>query len=185
MRFVRLRRALARQLLLAVGAVLTVSPAAAQAPPQPTCDGPEYRQFDFWIGEWDVTVQGRPAGRSSITSQEKGCIIHEQWTGAGGGTGQSMNFYDRIDGKWHQVWVASNGSVLRFRGGLENGSLAYAAEGTRPDGAKIRHRLVFTPNPDGTVRQHWMSSSDDGQTWQDSFDGLYRRRAGGAAGEGR
>jgi hypothetical protein len=160
--------------------------AQAQQPPQPTCDGAEYRQFDFWLGEWDVTVRGRPAGQSVITSGEKGCLIHEQWTSAGGGTGQSMNFYDRTDGKWHQVWVASNGSVLRFSGGLENGAMAYSSQGVRPDGTKVLHRLVFTPNPDGTVRQHWTTSTDEGRTWQDAFDGLYRRRSGaGAAAEGR
>jgi hypothetical protein len=152
-------------------------------PPQLTCDGAEYRQFDFWIGEWDVTVRGQPAGTSVITSREKGCLIHEQWTAVRGGTGQSMNFYDRSDGKWHQVWVASNGSVLRFSGGLERGSLAYTSEARRPDGTKVLHRLVFTPNEDGTVRQHWTSSTDDGTTWTDAFDGLYRRRAGeGGAG---
>lgn len=169
-------------LLLVVA--LAATPALAQRP-QPTCDGPEHRQFDFWVGEWDVTVRGQPAGTSVITLEEKGCMIHEQWTGAGGGTGQSMNFYDRTDGKWHQVWVASNGSVLRLSGGLETGSLAYAAEAKRPDGTKVLHRLVFTPNPDGTVRQHWTSSTDDGKTWTDAFDGLYRKRAAGGSGGAR
>lgn len=167
------------------GALIAAGTAAAAAqnpPPQPTCDGAEYRQFDFWIGEWDVTVRGQPAGTSVITAREKGCLIHEQWTAARGGTGQSINFYDRVDRKWHQVWVASNGSVLRFSGGLENGSLAYASEAKRPDGTKVLHRLVFTPNDDGTVRQHWTTSTDDGKTWTDAFDGLYRRRATGGAG---
>lgn len=140
--------------------VLAPAPLVAQGQAQPTCDGAEHRQFDFWIGEWDVTVRGQPAGTSVITLQEKGCMIHEQWTSAGGGTGQSMNFYDRNDGRWHQVWVASNGSVLRFSGALENGALAYATEGTRADGVRILHRLVFTPNADGTVRQHWTTSTD-------------------------
>ena len=27
---------------------------------------PEYRQFDFWVGEWDVTWNGKQAGTSSI-----------------------------------------------------------------------------------------------------------------------
>ena len=160
------------------------APAEAQQPPQPTCDAAEYRQVDFWFGEWEVTVQGRPAGQSVISSREKGCLVHEQWTSAGGGTGESMNFYDRSDGKWHQVWVASNGSVLRLSGVLENGSLAYASEGKRPDGTKVLHRLVFTPNADGTVRQHWTTSTDDGKTWNDAFDGLYRKRSAGTSGGG-
>jgi hypothetical protein len=165
-------------------ASVAATPALAQRP-QPTCDAAEHRQFDFWVGEWDVTVRGQPAGTSVITLEEKGCMIREQWTAARGGTGQSMNFYDRTDGKWHQVWIASNGSVLRLSGGLENGSLAYAAEAKRPDGTKVLHRLVFTPNPDGTVRQHWTSSTDDGKTWTDAFDGLYRKRVAGGSGGAR
>lgn len=166
-------------LLLVAVVALVPRPADAQSPaPLPTCEAAEHRQLDFWVEEWDVTVKGQPAGRSRITSEERGCLIHEQWTGAGGGTGQSLNFYDRTDGKWHQVWVSSTGAVLRFTGRLESGSLVYAASGKRPDGTPVLHRLVFTPNADGTVRQHWTSSTDGGATWQDAFDGLYRRRGG-------
>ena len=169
-----------RVALLAALIIGGAAPAAGQTPPaQRTCDGEEYRQFDFWLGEWGVTVRGQPTGTSVISSREKGCLIYEQWTDRRGGTGQSMNFYDRTDGKWHQVWVASNGSVLRLSGGLENGALAYSSEAKRPDGTRVLHRLVFTPNPDGTVRQHWTTSTDDGKTWTDAFDALYRKGAGG------
>ena len=34
---------------------------------------------------------------------------------------------------------------------------------------------TWTPNPDGTVRQHWEISSDAGKSWTTAFDGLYRR----------
>ena len=38
-----------------------------------------------------------------------------------------------------------------------------------------RERIAWTPNADGTVRQLWESSKDDGKTWTVSFDGLYRK----------
>ncbi len=38
--------------LLVVALTFAASPAHAQDPP--TCDGPEHRQFDFWIGDWTV-----------------------------------------------------------------------------------------------------------------------------------
>ncbi len=35
---------------------------AAAAPPKPfDCTAPEYRQFDFWVGEWDVRLTNPPA----------------------------------------------------------------------------------------------------------------------------
>ena len=37
-------------------------------------------------------------------------------------------------------------------------------------------RMTFTPHPDGSVRQLWESSDDDGRSWQTAFDGRYVRR---------
>jgi len=40
---------------------------------------PEFRDFDFWIGEWDVaTASGVHAGRDVINAVEKGCVLLEQ-----------------------------------------------------------------------------------------------------------
>jgi hypothetical protein len=156
-------------------------PAAAQTQPpapvkQPDCSAAEYRQLDFWVGEWNVTMGGRQAGTSRITAEESGCVIHEHWTGGQGGTGQSFNFYNRQTGKWRQVWVASNGSSLDFSGTLVDGSLAYTGETTTPAGGRVLHKLTFTPNADGTVRQFWETSADEGATWKVAFDGRYARK---------
>ncbi len=43
--------------------------AVAQEPPTPPpapCADPEYRKFDFWVGEWNVTANGQPAGHNLI-----------------------------------------------------------------------------------------------------------------------
>ena len=36
-------------------------------------------------------------------------------------------------------------------------------------------RITWTPNTDGSVRQHWQQSSDNGATWETTFNGIYRR----------
>ena len=163
-------------LVLSRPAAAQQQPAAPAPPPQPTCTAAEYRQLDFWVGEWSVTVGGGPAGTSRVTSEESGCVVHEHWTGARGGTGQSFNFYNRQTGKWRQVWVASNGSSLDFSGTLVDGSLAYTGETKAPNGGRVLHKLTFTPNADGTVRQFWETSADEGATWKVSFDGRYTRK---------
>lgn len=148
------------------------------APPEaaPGCAPSEYRQFDFWAGEWDVTVQGKVAGTNTITVEESGCLVHEHWSGAGGLTGQSFNFYNREDGEWHQVWVSSGGDVLNLAGRYADGVLTYRGATREPDGKTLGHRLSFHANPDGTVRQLWETSPDGGSTWSTVFDGLYRKR---------
>jgi hypothetical protein len=161
-------------------AALASRPLAAQtaAPAPPKCDAPEYRQLDFWVGQWDVTMRGQRAGTNLVTLEEGGCLVHEHWTGKRGGTGQSFNFFNREDGAWHQVWVSSTGDVLDLSGHYAKGTLTYLGENRKRDGTTLRHRLSFHSNRDGTVRQLWETSLDNGATWAVSFDGLYARRKG-------
>ena len=122
---------------------------------RPKCDSAEFRQFEFWVGTWN-----------------------EHWTGSKGGTGQSFNFYDRRDRKWHQIWVANDGSSLFLTGGLTGNTLTLEGDTPQPDGSTVRNRISFRNNPDHTVRQLWETSSDNGSTWTPAFDGLYRKRSG-------
>ncbi len=148
----------------------------AQAAPTFGCPAPEYRQFEFWVGDWNVTAQGGQAGTNNVTLEEDGCLIHEHWVGSRGGTGQSFNFYDRTIGKWQQIWVDNQGNYLHFTGSYADNRLTLLGTAPGP-GGKIQHnRLIFFKNDDGSVRQLWESSGDAGKTWQVTFDGLYRRR---------
>lgn len=166
-------------LLLMLPAALA-HPLPAQNPPatRPKCDSAQYRQFDFWVGDWEVTTQGQRAGTNLITREEDGCLIHEHWVGAKGGSGQSLNFYNREDGGWHQVWVSNSGGVLNLTGGYADGTLTFRGESKQADGTRLLHRLSFHANSDRSVRQFWEVSSDGGATWTSSFDGLYRKRKG-------
>ncbi len=140
------------------------------------CADAEYRQFDFWVGDWDVTVKGAPAGRNSITREEQGCLIHEHWTGSKGGTGQSFNFYDQVTKRWNQVWVDNQGTSLRLSGTFADDRMLLTGVAPGPNGTPLQQRLTFFRNADGTVRQLW-ETSHDGTNWQTVFDGLYRRRS--------
>ena len=166
--------------ILAAAALFAAHPpiVRAQAGERPTCDGEAFRQFDFWVGDWDVTVNGKPAGTNLVTLEEGRCVVHEHWKGAKGGTGQSFNFYDRQDGKWHQVWVANDGSTLFLTGGYENNVLTLAGTSKQEDGSTVLNRISFRNNPDHSVRQLWETSPDGGVTWTAVFDGLYKRRSG-------
>jgi hypothetical protein len=165
-----LRRAVPAALLLALaGAGLS----AQNAPPTFGCPGPEFRQFDFWVGQWEVTVQGNPAGTNIITREEQGCLIHEHWTGAKGGTGQSFNFFDASTRQWNRS--QSTPSSLRLSGTFADNQMRLTGVAPGPDGKPQQQRLTFFKNADGTVRQLWETSSD-GSSWQVAFDGLYRRK---------
>ena len=142
------------------------------------CDAPDFRHFDFWIGEWDVkSADGtRTLGTNVIEPLNGKCGVHEFWTDARGGTGRSLNTFNRPDGKWHQVWVGLAGGLLHLTGGLEDGAMVMEGITAGPNGAQVRNRVTWTPLPDGRVRQHWESSTDQGKTWTTTFDGYYSRR---------
>ncbi|HET7693965.1 MAG TPA: tetratricopeptide repeat protein, partial [Gemmatimonadota bacterium] len=138
------------------------------------CGAPEYRQFDFWIGQWNVmTPSGGVGGMSSIEREYNGCLIVENWSGPTGvPAGTSQNFYSQADGKWHQNWIDAQASgPLWLVGGLDP-SGAMVMMDSDPS-ANPLNRITWTPNPDGSVRQHWETSTDGGATWSTSFDGLY------------
>ncbi len=148
----------------------------SKSPPSP-CSQPEFAQFDFWLGEWEVmNPKGIRAGTNSITRAHGGCVILEQWTGAGGVTGSSFNIYTPSTKKWHQIWVDNGGTLLQLEGQFSAGSMHLEGEGLTPKGS-MRNRITWTPRPDGTIRQLWEISTDGGKTWQASFDGTYRKAA--------
>lgn len=182
-----MRRALRWMILLMVtapGVGMTPSMVAAQqAHPEPEaplaerCRIPEARQFDFWMGEWEVrNAAGEVLGHNSIRRVSAGCALLENWQGAGGGVGLSLNTYDTDLGRWTQRWVG-NGATLWLVGGLEGESMVLT--GTAPRGTPrgpVLDRLTWTPLAGGSVRQAWEISADEGRTWTVAFEGFYYGR---------
>ena len=133
------------------------------------------RQFDFWVGEWDVrTPQGLHAGTSSVQKILGGCVILENWTGAAS-QGKSFNVYNTALKKWQQYWVSDSGVTTLYSGELVGNQMRYLAE-AGPQNGNAAQRLTFTKIDDNTVRQLGEVSSDGGKTWTVSYDLLYVRK---------
>jgi hypothetical protein len=147
--------------------------AVAQTPAPPAaCQTPEHRQFDFWLGEWEVFLpNGKKAGDSRIESIAAGCALLENWTGTGGFSGKSLNSYDGTDKRWHQSWVDSSGSRLELAGAYADKRMVLSSA---PGGTV--QRIAWSVNDDGSVRQLWEATEDGGKTWTVQFDGRYMRR---------
>jgi hypothetical protein len=171
----RARRArIGRRIVLAtLVSMLVQSPADAQ--PAPTCDAAEHRAFDFWLGSWDVSLpDGRAAGTNRIERTAGGCALIEHWQGTGGFVGTSLNWYDRDDARWHQVWVDGTGGTLVLAGARDGERMVLTS--LPAAGERTRQRIAWSPQADGSVRQHWETSDDAGATWRTVFDGRYVRR---------
>ena len=144
---------------------------------RPCLADPKARQFDFWVGDWEVkTLDGQTAGANTIQNLENGCILLENWTGSGGDSGKSLNYYDASEGKWHQDWVDARGGLIHYGGGYADGAMRLVGELTRRDGYKEMARGTWTLLPDGRVRQLGEASTDGGKTWQVRYDLYYARK---------
>ncbi|MGC4111128.1 MAG: hypothetical protein QM747_12045 [Nocardioides sp.] len=132
------------------------------------------RDFDFWVGEWDVFGPlGRQVGSNTISLLFDGGAIAEHWRGNGGVEGHSLNAFDPARGRWHQTWVDSTGGLLLLDGGLVNGAMVLGGSAPGESGDPERQRITWS-REEGGVRQHWETSADDGATWATAFDGHYR-----------
>lgn len=162
-----------------VSASAQTSAATGAAPPPPNpCAGAAFHAFDFWLGEWQVrTADGKVAGVNRITRQQGNCVLLEQWTGASGSTGMSMNFYSPSTDRWRQVWHSASGALIDISGGWNGeamvltGSIEYVGNATRHP-----FRGTWSPLEDGRVRQFFEQSGDGGDTWQAWFEGFYARQ---------
>jgi hypothetical protein len=161
-----------------LGILVILSPLLVAAPALEAadtgCPDPRSRQFDFWIGNWEViNANGTVAGHNRIEPILDGCVLQETWTGSSGSAGRSLNFFDPGLGKWRQFWVWREGTTLELEGGMSYGAMVLEGDSIE-DGKPARNRISWTDPPDATVRQSWEISLDGGKTWKMIFDGTYR-----------
>lgn len=137
-----------------------------------------YRDFDFWIGEWEVydASNNELVGSNSISRLADGCLLLEQWQSVQGNTGTSMNFYDPLHAVWRQVWQ-SNGVFIDYQGALDDNG-AMLLEGTisyHKTGRTAPFRGRWQPQEDGSVLQVLEEFHAASGQWSGWFTGIYRR----------
>ena len=140
------------------------------------CKGENYRAFDFWLGNWQVTTSADNAIRhNKISSINNGCTLLEEYSTPSGYLGKSLNIYNKQTQKWHQTWTDNSGLLLKLDGGLVGESMVMKGITKGSSGIAILNKITWTPSKNGTVRQFWQTSVNNGKTWQVVFDGLYTK----------
>jgi tetratricopeptide (TPR) repeat protein len=138
---------------------------------------PAAREFDFWLGRWEVRMpNGTLIGYDSIQKRDGGCAIHEEWAGSGGSSGTSMLFYLPSREQWRQIWVGSGATMIDMAGSLIDGEMRM--EGTieyADQNLVLAFRGTWTTAADGRVRQRMEEFDIATQSWRLWFDGIFRR----------
>ena len=152
------------------------APAAAQAA---RCPDPEFRQFNFWLGDWDTFEsdysEPNSIARARIDPIAAGCAIHELYEQTDGLIGDSILSYDPLGKVWQQTWVDNRGSLLVISGAFKDGAVTMEGEMRLRNGSRVLQRITWKVEADG-VREFSMRSKDGGKTWEPFFDVLFKKR---------
>ncbi len=168
---------------LAMIALVSVIPAVASATPDTSsstrCSAVEYRQFDFWIGDWDTfeseDLNGPSIARAWIGPIVDGCALHERYEQSDGLVGDSILSFDPVRRQWQQTWITNRGSNMVLWGELRDGALVLEGEVHLHDGATILQRITWRTEGEA-VRETAVLSRDGGAHWEPAFDVLFRKR---------
>ena len=150
----------------------------AQTPNDCNCCTDKHSEFDFWIGQWNVTnPDGSAAGVNVIDKIQDKCILRENWTSATPGfTGTIHNFYNLANQQWEQIWLANQGQSLHLKGQrIGNQMILKTDKATNAEGITFYHQVTWTKNDDGSVRQLWETYAE-GKDVVIAFDGLYQKQ---------
>ena len=164
------------------------SPAATPTTPAPSkaCADAAHREFDFWIGDWDLVLRARRSAASEEWDEAKatnqirathgGCVIEERFAADGPGepwSGHSVSAFTQ--GKWRQTWVDDQGSYLLFVGARTKDAMILEGEPQERDGRKFRMRMVFDAITPASLTWRWERTEDEGATWRAMMVIEYRR----------
>lgn len=173
---------LRRHFIRAVGVAalaLTVCamPAIAQDPSRGSA-GPglpaEAREFDFWLGQWDLVLgggQGLATNHISSFGIDGGIALLEDYR-QGPYLGTSVSYYSPREGRWRQLWFDNMGGLLEFAGGTQGNKFVISG-----NVETTKTRLVYSNITNRTLDQSY-DVSPDGVNWQSTFSARYTRRDG-------
>lgn len=148
--------------------LLPLAPAAAQDDAPPPCSRPEASQFDFWLGEWNLTWNDTVTGTNRIAKDYDGCVIREDFSTNDSipFRGMSVSVYNAIIGKWQQTWVDNNGSYLDFIGEFADGKMVLSRQAHSKDKPAFLQRMVWSDISSNSLTWSWERSDDKGKTWK-------------------
>jgi len=135
---------------------------------------PEARQFDFWLGEWQVTWGEDQHGTNVIRSILDDAVILENFDG-GGLRGLSVSTYNVETRQWQQTWVDNQAGYLDFTGEFKDGRMILQRTARRNDEI-FQQRMVWYNIAPQQLDWNWERSDDDGATWRVLWHIHYTRK---------
>lgn len=136
-------------------------------------------QFDFWLGNWELTWGDNGRGTNEISRILDGRIIHENFNSTPDDDsppfkGVSVSAYDAPNDQWRQTWVDNQGGYLDFVGSFAEGKMILSREAIVQD-KPVKQRMVWFNIREDSFDWAWERSEDDGRSWQTIWPIHYTR----------
>ncbi|MBT3337988.1 MAG: DUF1579 family protein [Anaerolineae bacterium] len=141
------------------------------------CTQAEARQFDFWLGDWELSWGEDGRGTNHVSAILNNCVIQEEFDGTPSILlkGLSISTYNPGTKKWHQTWVDNSGGYLDFVGEFTDGKMVLSRDAI-VQGKAITQRMVFYNIAKNELDWNWERSKDGGKTWQVVWHIHYQRK---------
>jgi len=148
----------------------------SQEPPTKLREIPGGKQFDFWVGEWELTWPSG-AGKNRISFTLDSAVIMEEFSGEESMAlrGMSVSVFDARAGTWRQTWVDNQGGYLDFEGEFKDGRMILQRSATVQE-KSVLQRMVWDNITADSLDWSWERSDDQGQTWKTLWPIHYKRK---------
>lgn len=152
--------------------------ASAQGTAVRPCSAPESSQFDFWLGNWNLTYNDTVHASNEITKELEGCVIYEHFKDPSGGlNGYSWSVYNVTTKQWQQTWVDDQGGYIVLKGTMQNGVMTLMTDPfVNKKGVKVQNRMIYYNIADKSFDWNWESTQDDGKNWSVNWKIHYERK---------
>ena len=141
------------------------------------CSKAEYKQFDFWLGNWNVyDDKEQLIGTNNIVKMTSACAIQENWVSkVSTNKGTSYNYYNATDTTWNQVWVDNTGYSLNLKGSYKNNRMTLRSGLVKSKKGDFYNQITWTKNSDHSVTQIWVIIDSNEKVVEELFRGNYKK----------
>ncbi|NVK53459.1 MAG: hypothetical protein HWD85_11040 [Flavobacteriaceae bacterium] len=155
----------------------TVTNSQSQNSKRIPCSTKEYKQFDFWVGNWNVyNTKNKLIGTNKVVKMPNACAIQENWSSTSSPSkGTSYNYYNAKDKTWNQLWIDNSGGSLVLKGSYTNNQMILKSSLQQGKNGKFYNKLTFTKNNDGSVTQVWELRDNNNTLIKELFRGIYKK----------
>ena len=136
----------------------------------------EKRQFDFWIGTWELTWGDDQSGTNHVEAILDGQVIQENFDGQPSIPlkGISLSTYDVVLHKWRQTWVDNEGSYIDLIGEFKDNQMMLSTQRQAGD-AMIQFRMIFYNITANEFDWNWERLNNENM-WVSVWQIHYRRK---------